>query len=167
MDNPGDDICPICLPGPMILDSIKKVELSNEITIVGLGSRNQTDTSLSKRKLHYAKMNRITEKQCWKDWYPKNFRSEYFFRIANRGFCVKGSKKEVVGCTGDSGSPAFWKHQNKKEYLIGIFYESQEHCGIISNNSVKASKYVAIPGVIFKWIKEMGEIEIENWLKKC
>ena len=104
-------------------------------------------------------MNRITDKECWKDWYPKNERSEYFFKIAHRGFCVKGSKKEVVACAGDSGSPAFWKHTNKKEYLVGIAYEVFD--------SVKPSKYVAIPGVIFKWIEEKGGKEIEDWIKKC
>ena len=75
--------------------------MSDEIKIVGLGKRNKNDTNVWKRKLQYAKMNRITDKECWKDWYPKNERSEYFFKIAHRGFCVKGSKKEVVACAGD------------------------------------------------------------------
>ena len=133
--------------------------MDEEITIVGLGKRNKTDVSVWKRKLQYAKMNRITEKQCWQDWYPKKLVPKDFYKIENRGLCVKGSKKEVVASLGDSGSPAFWKHNNKKEYLIGIAYEVLD--------SVKPSKYVAIPGVIFKWIKEKGGKEIEDWIKKC
>ena len=141
--------------------------MDEEITIVGLGKRNETDVSVWKRKLQYAKMNRITEKQCWKDWYPKKLAPKDFYKIENRGLCVKGSKKEIIACAGDSGSPAFWKHKNKKEYLIGIGYEVQNDCEIASKNSVKPSKYVAIPGVIFKWIKEKGGKEIEDWIKKC
>ena len=122
LKNPGDNICPICLPGPKILHSIKNLKLDEEITIVGLGKRNKTDVSVWKRKLQYAKMNRITEKQCWQDWYPKKLVPKDFYKIENRGLCVKGSKKEIIACAGDSGSPAFWKHKNKKEYFIKVLW---------------------------------------------
>ena len=71
--------------------------------------------------------------------------------------------------TGDSGSPAFWKHTNKKEYLIGIVYEvhAENDCELGPKNTVKASKYVAVPGVIFKWIIKNGGKEVEEWMKKC
>ena len=134
------------------------------------------DTNVLKRKLQYAKMNRITEKQCWQDWYPKKSQPKDFSKIENQGLCVKGSKKdewsnrtEVVACAGDSGSPAFWKHKNKKEYLIGIALEvhAENDCELGPKKTVKASKYVAVPGVIFKWIKGKGGKEIEDWIKKC
>ena len=50
-----------------------------------------------------------------------------------------------------------------KEYLVGIATRAQDFCGrelIRASNrpglkfSVKPSKYVPIPGTIFKWIKE-------------
>ena len=99
-------------------------------------------------------------------WFPKKLVPNKFYEIENRGLCVKGIKKEIKGCNGDSGSPAIWKH-NKKDYLIGIHFEDDDNCEIPKNKPVKQSKYVAVPGVLFKWIKEKGGKEIENALKKC
>ena len=50
-------------------------------------------------------MNRITEKQCWRDWYPKKLAPKDFYKIENRGLCVKGSKKEIIACAGDRNIP--------------------------------------------------------------
>ena len=159
-------ILPICLPGKHVLNSIKNLKFDQEITIVGLGKRNKDDKDWKKRKLQYGKVERIDEKQCYQTWFPKKLVPNKFYEIENRGLCVKGIKKEIKGCKGDSGSPAIWKHNNK-DYVIGIHTEDDDDCEIPKNKPVTQSKYVAIPGVLFKWIKEKGGKEIENVLEKC
>ena len=53
--------------------------------------------------------------------------------------------------------------------MIGIVYEvhAENDCELGPKNTVKASKYVAVPGVIFKWIIKNGGKEVEEWMKKC
>ena len=160
------DILPICLPAKNVLHSIKNLKFDQEITIVGIGKRNKDDNNHKNWKLQYGKVERIDEKQCYQRWFPKKLVPNKFYEIENRGLCVKGIKKEIKGCNGDSGSPAIWKHNNK-DYLIGIHFEDDDDCKIPKNKPVKQSKYVAVPGVLFKWIKEKGGKEIENVLKKC
>ena len=143
------DILPICLPGKNVLHSIKNLKFDQEITIVGIGKQTKDDTKWQSRKLRYGKVTRIDEKQCYRTWFPKKLIPNNFYERENRGLCVKGIKKEIFGCKGDSGSPAIWKHNNK-EYLIGIHFEDYNACDIEKRNPVTQSKYVAIPGVMFK-----------------
>ena len=147
------DILPICLPAKNVLHSIKNLKFDQEITIVGIGKRNKDDNNHKNWKLQYGKVERIDEKQCYQTWFPKKLVPNKFYEIENRGLCVKGIKKEIKGCKGDSGSPAIWKHSNK-DYVIGIHTEDDDDCEIPKNKPVTQSKYVAIPGVLFKWIKE-------------
>ena len=175
MKNPGDNICPICLPGPKILHSIKDINMNQEITIVGLGKRNKDDKTLWKRKLQHAKVTRVDEKQCFKHTFAEKLAPKIpkvFWKLENRVFCVKGDKKKkIMLCEGDSGSPAIWKHSNEKYYVIGIaaYQVNIGDCQIDPKNRLQKLQkiYVAIPGVIFKWIKEKGGKEIEDSLKKC
>ena len=51
--------------------------------------------------------------------------------------------------------------------MIGIHSEDQNDCEISNNKPVAHSKYVAIPGVLVKWIEKKGGKEIENMLQKC
>ena len=63
-----------------------------------------------------------------------------------------------------------WRNmKNKKDYVIGIAYESEDTnvCYDDPKNRKPADKYGAVPGVIFKWIREKGGKEVEEWLKKC
>ena len=160
------DIIPICLPGKNVLHSIKNLKFDQEITTVGIGRRNKNDWNYKHRKLQYGKVNRIDEKQCYRTWFPKKLIPNKFYLIENRGLCVEGIKKEIFGCKGDSGSPAIWKHNNK-DYLIGIQFEDDNDCEIVKDKTVTQSKFVAIPGVMFKWIIEKGGTSIEDVLKKC
>ena len=170
IDKPGSHSI-ICLPGPKILNNINDVKLKGEITIVGLGEQKKNDEkNLWKRKLQFAKMRRLDDINCWKQWYPKNQLPKDFSKIQNKGFCVKGSKKKIIICKGDSGSPAIWRNiKNKKDYVIGIAYESANAlmCYDDPKNRKPADKYGAVPGVIFKWIREKGGKEVEEHLKKC
>ena len=158
------DIHPLCLPGKNVLHSIKNLKFDQEITIVGMGRLTKDDTNWQKRKLQYGKVNRIDEKLCYRTWYPKKLIPKEFYERENMGLCVKGIKKEIFACKGDSGSPAIWKHKNK-DYLIGIHYEDKNQCHIIKREPVTQSKYVAIPGVMFKWIEEKTRKEIKDALK--
>ena len=160
------DILPICLPGKHVLNSIKNLKFDQEITIIGIGKRNKNDNDFKKWRLQYGKVKRYDGKQCYQRWFPKKPVPNKFYEIQNRGFCIKGIKKDIKGCNGDSGSPAIWKHNNK-DYLIGIHLEDQNDCEIPKNKQATQSKYVAIPGVLFKWIKEKGGKDIDNVLKKC
>ena len=111
---------------------------------------------------------RLNDINCWKQWYPKNQLPKDFSKIQNKGFRVKGSKKKIIICKGDSGSPAIWRNiKNKKDYVIGIAYESEDTnvCYDDPKNRKPADKYGAVPGVIFKWIREKGGKEVEEWLK--
>ena len=160
------DIIPICLPGKNVLHSIKNLKFDQEITIVGIGKQTKNDdaANFKDRKLQFGKVERIDEKQCYRTWFPKKLVPNNFYERENRGLCVKGIKKEIFGCKGDSGSPAIWKHNNK-DYLIGIHYADYNDCDIEKRDPVTQSKYVAIPGVIFKWIEEKTKEEIENAMK--
>ena len=153
-----------------MLHSIEKLKFDQEITFVAIGRRNSKDTDYKKRKLQYAKVNRIDEKQCYRTWYTKKLIPKNLHLIENRGLCIEGIRKKIFGCAGDSDSPAIWKHKNK-DYLIGIQSEDDNDytndCEIVKNKVVTQSKLVAIPGVTFKWIKERGGRPIENMLKKC
>ena len=160
------EILPICLPGKHVLKTIESLKFDQEITIVGIGQLNKHDNNVKNRKLQYGTVNRIDEKKCYQTWYPNKRIPDNFYEIENTGLCVKGKFKEIIGCHGDSGSPAIWKH-NDKDYLIGIHSEDQNDCEIPNNKPVAHSKYVAIPGVLVKWIEKKGGKEIENMLQKC
>ena len=86
IDKPGSHSM-ICLPGPKILNSINDVKLKGEFTIVGLGEQKKDDKqNLWKRKLQFAKMRRLDDINCWKQWYPKNQLPKDFSKIQNKGF---------------------------------------------------------------------------------
>ena len=176
IDNPGSHPI-ICLPGPNILHSIKDINMNQEITIVGLGKRNKDDKTLWKRKLQHAKVTQVDELTCFKHTFAEKKEPKIpkvFWKLENRVFCVLGDKKKkILLCKGDSGSPAIWKHSNEKDYVIGIaaYQVNTGDCQIYPKQGPRGQKlqkiYVAIPGVIFKWIKEKGGKEIEDWIQKC
>ena len=163
----GISVCPICLM-PKDLPS-----RTQDITIVGMGLTEENKERPS--KLQYAKVRQLTAKQCFQKNYPKKEIPENLSNIENRGFCVRGENNEMT-CKGDSGSPAVWKNKNGVEYLIGInFFAGKTRCGrnwmksqkVLPKKSVKPSRYVTIPGIIFKWIEENGGEEMENMIKSC
>ena len=89
-------------------------------------------------------------------------------------------------CRGDRGSPAIWidkksKKSPNKAYLIGVAYLNHYRCGkskMTSNKeilgtwqlkkmSVRPSRFVAIPGTIFKWISQKGGQEMKIQMNNC
>ena len=124
--------------------------------------------------LQYAKVKQITAKKCYKKWFPKKKIPKSLSNDEKRGFCVRGDNKELV-CHGDSGSPAVWKNKNGVEVLIGVAFLSQAKCGrkwmqshkVLPKKSVNPSRYVKIPGTIFKWIDQNGGKEMKNMIKQC
>ena len=146
--------------------------LNQDITIVGMGDVNKNGKK--PLTLQYATVKQITGKQCFKKWNPKKKIPKSFSNEQIRGFCVRGDDKELI-CHGDSGSPAVWKNKNGVEYLIGVAFLAQKNCGRLwmeskkglPKKSVKPSRYVKIPGTIFKWIEQNGGKEMKNMIKQC
>ena len=88
-------------------------------------------------------------------------------------------------CRGDRGSSAIWydkksKKSPNKAYLIGVAFLSHYRCGkskMTSNKeifgtqlkkkSVRPSRFVAIPGTIFQWIRQKGGQEMKIQINNC
>ena len=146
--------------------------LNQDITIVGMGKVNKNGKK--PLTLQYATVKQLTGKQCFKKWFPKKKIPKSLSNEEKRGFCVRGDNKELA-CHGDSGSPAVWKNKNGVEYLIGVAFLAQKNCGRLwmeskkglPKKSVKPSRYVKIPGTIFKWIEQNGGKEMKNMIKQC
>ena len=61
----------ICLPEPKVIPSdINKLSLDEDITIIGMGDigKKGTKKDLSPRKLQYARMKRISTRECLRKW---------------------------------------------------------------------------------------------------
>ena len=146
--------------------------LNQDITIVGMGEVNKHGEKPS--TLQYATVKQLTGKRCFKNRYPKKKIPNSFSNDEKRGFCVRGDNKELI-CQGDSGSPAVWKNKNGVEYLIGVAFMAPKKCGrkwmqsnkALPKKSVGPSRYVKIPGTVFKWIEKHGGKEMKNIIKQC
>ena len=62
---------PICLPKPKVIPSdINKLSLEEDITIIGMGviGKKGTKKNLNPLKLQYAKMKRLSPRECLRKW---------------------------------------------------------------------------------------------------